>query len=79
MTSMDSSVDRIDAPAGKGDLPAMTRDVIRAPDIDHVQLAVALEQRYQHCRGIGAVRERLPRRRLDAHQFQPNLFDLVFK
>src|SRR5580704_9144337 len=60
-----SGVDRIDASAGECDLSAVARDVIGAPDVDDVKLAVAFEQRYQHRGGVRFVRQRLARRRSD--------------
>ena len=45
-------VDRIDAAAGKCDLPAMTGDVIGSANIDDVKFAAALEYRYQDGGGV---------------------------
>src|SRR5689334_15760627 len=41
-------VDRVDPAAREGDLSAMALDVIGAPDVNHVQVAVELEDWHEH-------------------------------
>ena len=69
----------IDASAGKRDLAAMARDMVRAADIDDVKAAVALEERYQHRRGVRFVRQRRARGGSDGGELASDEIDLAGK